>query len=844
MTNNSNFETAYALIIGISKYKDPRIPELRFTRADAEGMYKLLTDPEKVGLNPDNIKLLIDNDATSFNIKNSISNWLFRNADPDSIVFIYFAGHGGVEEDRLGIEKDKYAKYLLPYDTVFDDLYSSSISNRDFNELLLTISSKKLVIFMDSCYSGGVAEKKARDLKITEDPYEKLGEGEGRIVIAASKPDQRSFEDSSLGHGIFTYNLIEALSGKADKIGKGYVTVFDARQYLQEKVPVMAKKLASGDQNPVFHGAVTTDFAISIDRTRIKELEKEKALEEKLKKLREFYRSGRFSGTLLNKLNTVAEADFDTLENKDKDLAKLINDLIYNYITIELFLENLKDIVPELLETKPEEYKPVEKKLNKPDKPEKSQKFEKIEEVLEIKGKIFNQNTGSPLDNVTISYKLDSEIKNIVSDEKGLFSFNAPHKYLDQYIEYEATRIGYQTRKGRYQIKDKRDKVQLEINLAPEEEKKISNISTIISSIPVQGKIAVFIIFVIGIIYLLALWPWPFQTPELSVSPDPTNINMGELNAGENAYQTFSISDSGTSGLIWTVGADKTWIIAHPTNGTNSGKFDIEVNTSGLQPGEHSGTISIKSNGGDKNGTIFINITTPLENWKNPMGMEFIQIPAGSFEMGSPSTETGRFEYEGPLHNVDFKKEFYIGKYEVTQKQWFDVMGNNPSFFKDENQPVEFVTWDDVSKFIKKLNEVERTNKYRLPSEAEWEYAARAGTTTKYYFGDNDSRLNNYAWYNGNSQGKTHPVGQKKPNRWGLYDMNGNVFEWVQDKWIDNYNNVPSDGNAWVGGLLTERVFRGGSLNTVPEYCRSAFRYFFNQSERSHDLGFRLAKDV
>jgi formylglycine-generating enzyme required for sulfatase activity len=230
--------------------------------------------------------------------------------------------------------------------------------------------------------------------------------------------------------------------------------------------------------------------------------------------------------------------------------------------------------------------------------------------------------------------------------------------------------------------------------------------------------------------------------------------------------------------------------------------------------------------------------------------MEFEMIPAGSFDMGSPSTETGRFEWEGPLHNVDIKKAFYLGKYEVTQKQWVDIMGNNPSVFKDcpptycENQPVELVTWDDVSKFIKKLNEKERTNKYRLPSESEWEYAARAGTSTKYYFGDNDSELINYAWFTGDSAGKPHLIGKKKSNRWGLYDMNGNVFEWVQDKWLDNYNTSPSDGSAWIGGLNTNRVARGGSWNSVPEHCRSAFRFYAKQSDSSSDLGFRVAMDV
>jgi formylglycine-generating enzyme required for sulfatase activity/uncharacterized caspase-like protein len=839
MITNSNFEKAYALIIGISKYRDPRIPELRFTRADAEGIYKLLTDPKKVGLDTDNIKILLDSDATRFNIRNSISNWLFRNADQDSIVFIYFAGHGGVEEDRLGIEKDKYAKYLLPYDTVFDDLYSSAISNRDFNELLLTISSKKLVIFMDSCYSGGVSERKARDLKITEDPYEKLGEGEGRIVIAASKPDQRSFEDSRLGHGIFTYNLIEALSGKADGSGMGYVTVLDAWKYLQDNVPVLAKKMAGGEQNPVLRGDVTKDFAISIDRTRVEEIEKEWDRKEKLKKLREFYRADRFSGKLYEKLRVVAETDIDTLENKDKDVAKLINDLVYDHISLESFLVNLEDIVPELIGKKLEEHKPEEIE----EKFEKHKKFEKIEEVIEIKGKILNQNTGSPLDNVTISFKLDKEIEKIISDEKGLFSFNVPHKYLDQYIEYEATRIGYQTRKGRYRIKDKRNRVQLEINLDPDKEKVTSNISTNIFSKLGQGKIVLLVIalIVIGIFFIS-------QKPELSVSPHPLYIKIDYLTADENASGTFSISNSEKGTLDWKVSADKDWLNIYPASGTGSGTINFTVNTAGLQPGNHSGIIIIKSNGGDESGTISINILEPPSFRliiNNSIGMSFVQIPRGAFDMGSPSDEPGRFKTEGPLHNVDISKDFYMSQYEVTRIQWFNIMGPHPSGTLGDNLPVVKVSWKEAQKFINLLNERERTKKYRLPSEAEWEYAARAGMTTNYSFGTDSSKLGNYAWYEENSQGTPHPVGQKKPNLWGLYDIHGNVFEWVQDDWHDDYNDAPTNESAWTNINSAQKVVRGGgSWASDPLKSRLSLRLHLESANGEQDVGFRIVKDV
>jgi formylglycine-generating enzyme required for sulfatase activity/predicted MPP superfamily phosphohydrolase len=200
----------------------------------------------------------------------------------------------------------------------------------------------------------------------------------------------------------------------------------------------------------------------------------------------------------------------------------------------------------------------------------------------------------------------------------------------------------------------------------------------------------------------------------------------------------------------------------------------------------------------------------------NTIGMEFVLIPAGEFDMGSSSDEEGRSSNEGPLHHVKIENVFYMGKYEVTQQQWRAIMGDNPSSFTgDDNLPVERVSWDDVQEFIRKLNEKEGTDKYRLPSETEWEYACRAGTSTRYSFGDSESELGYYAWYKDNSDYETHPVGQKKANQWGLYDMHGNVLEWVQDCWHDNYSGAPTDGRAWVVSCVYEgayRVFRGACL--------------------------------
>ena len=212
--------------------------------------------------------------------------------------------------------------------------------------------------------------------------------------------------------------------------------------------------------------------------------------------------------------------------------------------------------------------------------------------------------------------------------------------------------------------------------------------------------------------------------------------------------------------------------------------------------------------------------------------------------MGSPANETGRYDDEGPVHHVTISKAFYLSKYEVTQKQWNEVMGDNPSHFKGDDLPVEKVSWDDVQEFIKKLNEKESTDKYRLPSEAEWEYAARAGTTTRYSFGDDDSKLGEYAWYRENSGVKIHPVGKKGANPWGLYDMHGNVWEWVQDEWHNSYNSVPLNGSAWEDGSGAFRIVRGGGWYNNAGLCWSAFRNRNDPGNRFNDLGFRLLHEA
>jgi formylglycine-generating enzyme required for sulfatase activity len=210
-------------------------------------------------------------------------------------------------------------------------------------------------------------------------------------------------------------------------------------------------------------------------------------------------------------------------------------------------------------------------------------------------------------------------------------------------------------------------------------------------------------------------------------------------------------------------------------------------------------------------------------------GMVFVLLPGGTFKMG---TDNGN-ACEKPVHEVNVDG-FLISKYEMTQGVWKKIMVNNPSNFKDDGNPVEQVSWDDCREFCRKAG-------LRLPTEAEWEYACRAGTTTEYYWGDEPN--SDYMWYDGNSEKKVHPVGQKKPNGFGLYDMSGNVYEWCADRGDgDYYKNSPHDNpTGSVNGK--DRVIRGGSAGGNSSDCRSSYRGADPPSYLLNSLGFRCVQD-
>jgi formylglycine-generating enzyme required for sulfatase activity len=252
-----------------------------------------------------------------------------------------------------------------------------------------------------------------------------------------------------------------------------------------------------------------------------------------------------------------------------------------------------------------------------------------------------------------------------------------------------------------------------------------------------------------------------------------------------------------------------------------------------ILPKQHKTTLSFSS---------FPSLSTFTDN----LGTEFILIPSGSFMMGLDLKEKASNINEDLGHRVNISNPFYLGKYLVTQQLWIGIMGNNPGFFVDFKNPVENVSLDEVVKFLRVLNLRDSLYSYRLPTPAEWEYASRANTISTFFFGNDKDMLHSYAWFNENSKKMTHPVGQKDPNPWGLYDMCGNVWEWVLDCDRSFYEDCLKNGIRYDDGPFqaSYQEVRGGSYLSDAISLRSSSHGFRQWDSEANDIGFRLVLEI
>ena len=288
-------------------------------------------------------------------------------------------------------------------------------------------------------------------------------------------------------------------------------------------------------------------------------------------------------------------------------------------------------------------------------------------------------------------------------------------------------------------------------------------------------------------------------------------------------------------------------------NGVLVGNHNVEIRKSGYATSRQTVTISegqtasisgslTSSTSSSSTNALSSNSSSPSGNTitipvKNGISIEMVKVEAGSFNMGATPEMENPYDSEKPVHRVTLTNNYYIGKYEVTQALWQAVMGSNPSGFKGDNLPVEEVSWNECQDFISKLNAM-TGKRFRLPTEAEWEYAARDGNKSRGYQYSGSNTLGDVAWYSGNSSSRTHAVGTKQANELGIYDMAGNVWEWCQD-WYGSYSSSPQTNPT---GAVYELypVYRGGSWNSSARDCRTSYREYFTPVFRNIDLGLRL----
>jgi formylglycine-generating enzyme required for sulfatase activity len=347
--------------------------------------------------------------------------------------------------------------------------------------------------------------------------------------------------------------------------------------------------------------------------------------------------------------------------------------------------------------------------------------------------------------------------------------------------------------------------------------------------------------------------PQPFRLQPIAPQTIEAGKTLNVTATVENAEAwkgklRYSLGPNAPVGL--TIGSETGVLAWTPAEAQKPGKYDV--------------TVSVEAPDGQRDKTVFAVTVSPrtaptvaedkeiFVDLDNGVKLEMVLIPAGEFMMGSPDSDKTAGNDEKPQHRVRITRPFYLGKYLVTQEQWEAVMGNNPSNFEGRKNPVEQVSWDDCQQFLGKLNErfhrphpsplPEGEGEFRLPTEAQWEYACRAGSTAKFCYGDSEAGLSEYAWYGANSGGKTHPVGGKKPNAWGLYDMHGNVWESCQDWYDDGYDGKSATDDPVGPATGSSRVDRGGGWDYVARYCRSARRYSYWPGLRSDHLGLRVSR--
>ena len=828
----------WAVVVGISDYRfdkkwDQRhgIPDLQYAHRDAQAFADFLLSPAGGAFSPDKVVLLTDGQATVKEVRKAVGTFLAKSLEDDLVIF-YFAGHGAADPDN------PKNLYLLCHDTEPGNFFGTAFPMWDVDTVISRrIKSQKVLVLTDACHAAGVGLRGNESVSRFNAYMSKLAESrQGVTKITASRADelsQEKFFPGAGGHGVFTFHLLEGLKGAADRNRDGFVTMAEAYDHVYDRV----RSDTQHSQRPWASAYVSDDIPIGVVDRQV-----------------------------LAAIEARAKAGGKTYQPAGAPVEPP---------RVELDVPDDSGVALKLAEAKRAKGEPaaafalVDAVAVRKDKYEPQALSMKIEGLLEQDDLARAENAE---DLLSIKYpdhpaakKAGGDVYEYYRKQAGDASPKGQIQQIEKYLKRHPSGLVRKQAEAdlskiRSDIRDRYEKLFRELLVLAEgfmsqnrfdrsrealekaegiagealREHGIGLDATAVEDL--KGKASA-MEFQAGQdesfeeterVAARQELEERLKTWEAFVENNPGNPHVDDVRKKLAAVRSklkvrlqkrFDLFLKDAERALDSrnfAAAEKKLGQASMVSANAQDRLGIRLDTGNLASLE---TRRQREARAPRVSTVTSQVASARgDRIKNDLGMEFVYIPPGSFSMGSPSSEPKR-DGDEKQHRVTLTKSFYLQTTEVNQGQWEAVMGNNPSRFKDcgRNCPVERVSWNDIQEFIKKLNAREGANIYRLPTEAEWEYAARAGTTTPFSFGSCLST--DQANYNGNypmpgcSKGRyremTVPVASFSPNAWGLYDMHGNVWEWCQD-WFGDYPSgaVTDPAGAKSGSV---RVLRGGS---------------------------------
>lgn len=884
-----------ALVVGVSKYKFSTKYNLNYAHRDAIQFSKMLRCTKNVVV--DTIITLTDEKATTGNLELSLQ-YLSRLATDTSsrkidYLVIYFSGHG-----KLGPADEDHQGYFIMHNSGGPDADTYGYAHsklvkklgKQFN------SCSRIIMIADACHSGRLTGKKSINLPLLQEQHNFLAEEERVIELLSSEGDMESFESPALEHGLFTYYLIRGAEGEAYLHNDGVTSLDALDKYI-------VKNIASEKQRPVVKG--NRDFFLSFDTclnyaSLTTEIINERAFESKNKSisnnlpLEKQFDSLMAVGKICMPINASAFTLLKQAKSR-KEYAGIYEDMRARYIgaildeDVEIMYRYLnQDMIPWLTK-----FADIEKEIQMQKsmleilRPEdllskktaaryfyfQAMAWYEYSKFVRGKDRIIRLKKADKLIARSLKIKPDSPTAYFLQSQiyLGLNPGENAKKRADQLAETRRRapewRLPYLYARDRGSLQkynaiaqeyrefttQPTQQLPLPASLTTETGKPLTpdqiarafsgnsllaedlylghalQFNNIKSALKRHRKMAFkahkLAAETIGMSEAPENMPLAFELNKLGTSNSNADLMVElEINYEDQLDADTFVSDATLA----------RWAELRDIESSN-----VEITTAAPKDGivhDDSTLKEIKSR----------HLNSHSENESNSfidsLVGKFIRVKGGTFNMGCTSEQTGCFEDEQPVHQVTLS-DFYIAETEVTQAQWQALMGSNPSWFKGcDNCPVENVSWEDVQEFIARLNSRSLNQQYRLPTESEWEYAARGGVNSRGYIYAGGKMIEQVGWSNKSSGRKTQPVKGKKPNELGIYDMSGNVREWCSDWYGDYAAESQTNPQGPPHGVF--RVFRGGSWGYGPRSCRVSNRNSFTPVDSGSVLGFRLATSI